>query len=274
MSETNHPVQPGNPANCVPACRRKRTAILCASQQCAQGGDADLSGRQPERPHCVSLGISVAGAIEREDTVLAFLFLPRSRGHSAKKDVRVHYRLYHAQRYENQLIEKVRDGEARWKPVRDGTSCSDRDLLRREPSPRVSLAPSSSKHSRVVYWLLTDFTSIVAVHGLNGDAFRTFTSQTTGQCWLSQLDMLPRDLPRCRVLTFSYPAVVAKILGKTSSDRILQHAQTLIAELVADREVGHRVFSASSYRLTHYPSSPTRLAARLCLFATPSVESL
>jgi len=86
--------------------------------------------------------------------------------------------------------------------------------------------------------------------------------------------MLPRDLPRCRVLTFSYPAVVAKLLGKTSSDRILQHAQTLIAELVADREVGHHVFSTSFYQLTRYPSSPTRLAAQLCLFATPSVESL
>jgi hypothetical protein len=26
-------------------------------------------------------------------------------------------------------------------------------------------------------------------------------------------------------------------LGRTSSDRIMQHAQTLVAELVADREV-------------------------------------
>ena len=31
--------------------------------------------------------------------------------------------------------------------------------------------------------------------------------------------------------------MVTAVLGKTSSDRILQHAQTLVAELVADREV-------------------------------------
>jgi len=53
--------------------------------------------------------------------------------------------------------------------------------------------------------------------------------------------MLPKDLPACRVLTFSYPATVASVLGKTSSDRILQHAQTLVAELVADREVCYLV---------------------------------
>ncbi|KAK4446131.1 ribonuclease-like protein p/mrp subunit [Podospora aff. communis PSN243] len=82
---------------------------------------------------------------------------------------------------------------------------------------------------------------IVAVHGLNGDAFRTFTSQTSGRCWLDDPEMLPKDLPNCRVLTFSYPATVANVLGKTSSDRILQHAQTLVAELVADRELENAV---------------------------------
>jgi hypothetical protein len=34
------------------------------------------------------------------------------------------------------------------------------------------------------------------------------------------------------------------LLGRTSSDRILQHAQTLVAELVADREVGPRTEQA------------------------------
>jgi len=77
----------------------------------------------------------------------------------------------------------------------------------------------------------------VAVHGINGHALGTFTSLTTNRCWLSDPDMLPRDLPNCRVLTFSYSANVASVLGKTSSDRILQHAQTLVAELAADRDV-------------------------------------
>lgn len=49
--------------------------------------------------------------------------------------------------------------------------------------------------------------------------------------------MLPCDLPSCRVLTFSYPASVAAIFGKTASDTILQHATTLVQELAADRRV-------------------------------------
>lgn len=77
----------------------------------------------------------------------------------------------------------------------------------------------------------------MAVHGLNGSAIGTFKAKGAEQSWLEEASMLPRDMPRCRVLTFNYPASVATILGTTSSDRILQHAQTLIAELVADREV-------------------------------------
>lgn len=78
---------------------------------------------------------------------------------------------------------------------------------------------------------------IVAVHGLNGDAFKTFTAEKSGTFWLGDKDMLPQDLKgRCRILTFSYPASVTALLGRTSSDRILQHATTLVAELVADRE--------------------------------------
>ncbi|KAI1779448.1 ribonuclease-like protein p/mrp subunit [Hypoxylon cercidicola] len=81
---------------------------------------------------------------------------------------------------------------------------------------------------------------IVAVHGLNGDAFKTFTATQTGKFWLGDSDMLPQDLRgRCRVLTFSYPASVASILGRASSDTILHHATTLVAELVADREINN-----------------------------------
>lgn len=80
--------------------------------------------------------------------------------------------------------------------------------------------------------------SIVAVHGLNGDAFKSFTAAQTNRFWLRDRDMLPQDLhDRCRVLTFSYPATVASILGRASSESIRRHAVTLVAELVANREV-------------------------------------
>lgn len=78
---------------------------------------------------------------------------------------------------------------------------------------------------------------MVAVHGLNGDAFETWTTKDTGKFWLRDVDLLPSNLERARILTFSYNATTTALFGKTSSDRILQHAHTLVAELVADREL-------------------------------------
>jgi hypothetical protein len=75
------------------------------------------------------------------------------------------------------------------------------------------------------------------VHGLNGDASKSFTSSKTQKFWLGDEDMLPEDITNCRVLTFSYPASVMEVFGKTSSDTILQHATTLVQELAADRMV-------------------------------------
>lgn len=88
--------------------------------------------------------------------------------------------------------------------------------------------------------IVLTYASIIAVHGLNGNAFKTWTNETTKKFWLGDADMLPSNLKRARMLTFSYNATVAALFGRTSSDRILQHAHSLVAELVADRQVsGH-----------------------------------
>lgn len=52
------------------------------------------------------------------------------------------------------------------------------------------------------------------------------------------MDLLPKYLPNARILTWGYNANVLSLKGRTtSSDRVLQHAQTLVAQLQADREV-------------------------------------
>lgn len=49
--------------------------------------------------------------------------------------------------------------------------------------------------------------------------------------------MLPKAIPNARILTWGYNADVHAFLGHTSSDRIMQHAHTLVAQLQTDREV-------------------------------------
>ena len=44
----------------------------------------------------------------------------------------------------------------------------------------------------------------MAVHGLNGDKYRTWTCKKSEKLWLQ--DFLPTDLPRARIMTFGYNA--------------------------------------------------------------------
>jgi hypothetical protein len=102
-------------------------------------------------------------------------------------------------------------------------------------NPTLRVALTSKSH-----FLSDQFrqTSIVAVHGLNGNAIKTWTSDNQKICWLSHRDLLPKYLKSARILTWGYNANIASLMGKTtSSDRILQHAHTLVADLQADREV-------------------------------------
>lgn len=72
--------------------------------------------------------------------------------------------------------------------------------------------------------------SIVAVHGLNGDPKHTWTSRSAA-FWLQ--DFLPQDIPYARVMTFGYNADAA--FGNTTAD-IVDHAKGLLSSLVDKRE--------------------------------------
>jgi hypothetical protein len=52
---------------------------------------------------------------------------------------------------------------------------------------------------------------IIALHGINGDAYTTFTSPTSTSFWLR--DFLPHSFPGARIYTFGYDASVIFSLG-------------------------------------------------------------
>lgn len=77
--------------------------------------------------------------------------------------------------------------------------------------------------------------SIVAVHGLDEDHITAWTDPVSNVVWLR--DLLPRYIPSARILTYGYDSDVSSASSSGSSERFLQHAQTLVAELDADRLV-------------------------------------
>ena len=48
---------------------------------------------------------------------------------------------------------------------------------------------------------------IIAVHGLNGDAIKTWTDTSSSKLWLR--DFLPKKIPSARVMTFGYDSSLA-----------------------------------------------------------------
>lgn len=75
--------------------------------------------------------------------------------------------------------------------------------------------------------------SIVAIHGLDEDHVSAWLDRSSGVFWLR--DLLPQYIPSARILTYGYSLDTDSSQVAQSSETILQHAQTLVAELEADR---------------------------------------
>ena len=81
---------------------------------------------------------------------------------------------------------------------------------------------------------------LVFVHGLNGEPDRTWTSKTNNCLW--PRDLLPSAVEeeKVRILTFGYDADVTQTLGEgVTKDKIHNHAENLVASLVANRSLRH-----------------------------------
>ncbi len=73
--------------------------------------------------------------------------------------------------------------------------------------------------------------SIIAVHGLNGNPTNTWKSSASKDFWLQ--DFLPLDVKGARVLNYGYNANV--VFGNSTAD-IWDHAQSLLGSLIDERE--------------------------------------
>ncbi|KAK5215128.1 hypothetical protein LTR96_011450 [Exophiala xenobiotica] len=102
---------------------------------------------------------------------------------------------------------------------------------------------------------------IVAVHGLGGDAFDTWTHPKSKAFWLK--DFLPHQSPDSRVMTFGYNAHAA--FGESMAE-VIYHAKSLLASLVDKREEMEALFQA---RLESRYQSIKDATIGLILLGTP-----
>jgi hypothetical protein len=75
---------------------------------------------------------------------------------------------------------------------------------------------------------------IVAIHGLNGDAYTTWQHEN-GTLWLR--DMLPSDLPGSRVFTYGYPS---ELFWSNSVATLQDYSRNLLGSLKAISEGNQR----------------------------------
>ena len=99
-------------------------------------------------------------------------------------------------------------------------------------------SPSATKRARREPIGLIELTSdgeeksvdVVAVHGLHGDPFTTWESKDGGT-WLE--DILPKEVPSARIMTFGYDSAVA---FSNSVAKLEHHALALLNDLSSKRK--------------------------------------
>lgn len=106
-------------------------------------------------------------------------------------------------------------------------------LSRKEIEPPIEYASKHSDNCK----RRADTRSIVAIHDIHEDAVQTWTDPTTKVLWLR--DLLPDKLHHFRTLIYSYNAEPFTSPGVGSTKSILAHANNLVAELCADRQLAN-----------------------------------
>ena len=113
----------------------------------------------------------------------------------------------------------------------------------RSPQPPATETPASKLQAikgktsglgiRLLYKADTACVDVVFVHGLTGSAYSTWLHEKKGVHWPAEL--LKKDIPDCRILTFGYDADVVKVWQQVSGARLSNHGKDLVADLAGLR---------------------------------------
>ena len=79
---------------------------------------------------------------------------------------------------------------------------------------------------------------IVFVHGLGGDARKTWTHKRTEHFWPE--DSLAKDIPDARIMTYSYNTKLISVRKPVSTSNFNDHAKTFVEKLAAKRVNGEQ----------------------------------
>jgi hypothetical protein len=128
--------------------------------------------------------------------------------------------------------------------IRVGSKPSSDDLVDNPSSigQRFGLFPLKADDTDSHPLSPTYHLDIIALHGLNGNAFNTWTNKNK-KLWLKEF--LPRSLPGARVYTFGYDSA---IFSRSNAD-IGDFARRLLSELSLERQ-SESVRITSSYLFT------------------------
>ncbi|KAL6715939.1 hypothetical protein ACLMJK_006901 [Lecanora helva] len=155
----------------------------------------------------------------------------QSNSRSRKREQRLHF-VHNESAGGDQL-----DGQG---PEADITQSTESLQEPKEPGLHLIYNGSAAEDQSDVQGYEVD---IIAIHGLNGTAYGTWTHED-GTLWLR--DLLPEDIPKARIFTYSYPA---ELFWSRSEATITDYAQNLLALLqIQRREQSNRpiIFLAHS----------------------------
>lgn len=88
--------------------------------------------------------------------------------------------------------------------------------------------------------MLTNYFSVVAIHGLYGDSEETWTHPKSKHMWLR--DGLPQDVPDARIMTFEYNANTTFCVPP---EETIDHAEHILNSLKDHRQAENVPFPST-----------------------------